>query len=76
MQYDVHTICCPFYVYLPKQKNILFKNANIWTNEDAGFLQNADLIICNGKIIAIGTPDQIAENSIVKENYLGTSFEL
>ena len=33
-------------------------------------------ILSEGKIIANGTPDQIAENSIVKENYLGTSFQL
>ena len=37
-----------------KEKNILFKNATIWTNEAEGILQNSDLIISNGKIIAIG----------------------
>ena len=39
---------------LPKEKNILFKNATIWTNEKEGILQNSDLIISQGKIIAIG----------------------
>ena len=38
----------------PKQKNILFKNATIWTNEEMGILENADIIISDGKIIAIG----------------------
>jgi len=33
-------------------------------------------ILSEGSIIANGTPDQIAENLNVKENYLGTSFEL
>ena len=39
---------------IPKEKNILFKNATIWTNEAEGILQNSDLIISNGQIIAIG----------------------
>ena len=33
-------------------------------------------ILSEGRILASGTPDQIAENLNVKENYLGTSFEL
>tara|TARA_Y100001968_G_scaffold75190_1_gene66636 strand:- start:662 stop:1390 length:729 start_codon:yes stop_codon:yes gene_type:complete len=33
-------------------------------------------ILSEGRILANGTPDQIAENLNVKENYLGTSFEL
>jgi len=33
-------------------------------------------ILSEGRILAKGTPDQIAENFNVKENYLGTSFEL
>ena len=40
---------------LPKQKNVLFKNGTIWTNEAEGILQNSDLIISNGKIIALGS---------------------
>ncbi len=39
---------------MPIQKNILFKNATIWTNENEGVLKNSDLIISQGKIIAIG----------------------
>ena len=33
-------------------------------------------ILNEGRILAHGTPDQITENFNVKENYLGTSFEL
>ena len=33
-------------------------------------------ILSKGRILASGTPDQISENFNVKENYLGTSFEL
>jgi imidazolonepropionase-like amidohydrolase len=39
----------------PQFKNVLFKNATIWTNEATGILQNCDVIISEGKIIAIGS---------------------
>lgn len=39
---------------LPKQENILFTNATVWTNEAEGILQNADVWINNGKIMAVG----------------------
>ena len=38
----------------PKQGAFLVKNATIWTNESQGILQEADLLIENGKISAIG----------------------
>lgn len=38
----------------PKQENILIKNATVWTNEKEGVLQNADVLIKNGKIAAVG----------------------
>jgi imidazolonepropionase-like amidohydrolase len=38
----------------PQHKNVLFKNATIWTNETEGILQNSDVLISKGKIIAIG----------------------
>ena len=43
------------FVNTPKYKNIFFKNTTIWTNESEGILQNSDLIISEGKIIAIGS---------------------
>ena len=39
----------------PIQESVLFKNATVWTNEKEGVLLNTDVIISNGKIIAIGT---------------------
>ncbi len=39
---------------LPKIKNTLFKNATVWTNEDAGILTETDVVIKNGKITTIG----------------------
>ncbi|WP_298901592.1 amidohydrolase family protein [uncultured Psychroserpens sp.] len=39
---------------LPKAETLLFKNATVWTNEDAGVLQQTDVLIKNGKIAKIG----------------------
>ena len=38
----------------PKQETILIKNATVWTNEKEGILQNADVLIKNGKIAEVG----------------------
>ncbi len=38
----------------PKQGNYLLKNATVWTCEKDGILQNADVLIANGKISKIG----------------------
>jgi imidazolonepropionase-like amidohydrolase len=38
----------------PKQETILIKNATVWTNEKEGVLQNADVLIKNGKVAAVG----------------------
>jgi imidazolonepropionase-like amidohydrolase len=38
----------------PKQETILIKNATVWTNEKEGVLQNADVLIKNGKIAGVG----------------------
>ncbi|HWB63327.1 MAG TPA: amidohydrolase family protein [Chitinophagales bacterium] len=39
---------------LPKAEDVLFKNGTVWTNESDGVLTNADVIIKNGKITAVG----------------------
>lgn len=39
---------------LPVQKNVLFKNATVWTNESQGILTNTDVLIADGKIKQIG----------------------
>jgi len=38
----------------PKQQNMLFKNATVWTSEAAGVLQNTDVLVKNGKIVSVG----------------------
>ncbi|WP_461532011.1 amidohydrolase family protein [Sinomicrobium sp.] len=39
---------------LPEAKSVLFKNATVWTSEDAGVLENTDVLIKDGKIARIG----------------------
>ncbi len=39
---------------LPKQENILIKNATVWTSDKAGKLLNTDVLIKAGKIAQIG----------------------
>lgn len=39
----------------PKQEDILFQNATVWTNADEGVLENTDVLIKNGKISRIGS---------------------
>jgi imidazolonepropionase-like amidohydrolase len=39
---------------LPKQENILIKNATVWTGEKDGRLENTDVLVKGGKIVAIG----------------------
>lgn len=38
----------------PVEETVLLKNATVWTNEKEGILQNADVLIENGKIKAVG----------------------
>ncbi len=38
----------------PKQENVLFQNATVWTSEDEGVLENTDVLVKNGEIVRIG----------------------
>lgn len=42
------------YASQPKAETILFKNATVWTSEEAGILENTDVLIKDGKIARIG----------------------
>ncbi|MCZ4243509.1 amidohydrolase family protein [Pedobacter punctiformis] len=52
------TLLYPFGAFgnaeLPKQETVLLKNGTVWTNEKEGILQNADVLLENGKIKAVG----------------------
>tara|TARA_R100001369_G_scaffold79229_3_gene109235 strand:+ start:785 stop:3748 length:2964 start_codon:yes stop_codon:yes gene_type:complete len=39
----------------PKQEDVLFKNATVWTSEEEGVLKNTDVLVKDGKIAEIGT---------------------
>ncbi len=39
--------------FLPKQEDILFKNATVWTNEKEGIMKNTDVLIIDGKINSV-----------------------
>src|SRR5699024_3359337 len=39
---------------LPKQEDVLFRGATVWTNEAEGILENRDVLVKNGKIAAVG----------------------
>ncbi|MBY0244143.1 MAG: amidohydrolase family protein [Sphingobacteriaceae bacterium] len=39
---------------MPRQETTLLKNATVWTNEKEGILQNTDVLLDAGKIVAIG----------------------
>jgi imidazolonepropionase-like amidohydrolase len=38
----------------PTAETILYKNATVWTNEAEGVLNNADVLVSNGKIVSVG----------------------
>ena len=38
----------------PTSQNMLFKNATVWTGEDAGILPATDVLVKDGKIVSIG----------------------
>lgn len=42
------------YASQPQAETILFKNATVWTSEEAGILENTDVLIKDGKIAKIG----------------------
>ena len=39
---------------IPEQKIVIFKHATVWTNEKEGILENTDVCIADGKILAVG----------------------
>lgn len=57
-QAKIGNINYPFGSYgwdvLPKQEDLLIKNATVWTNEKEGIQQNTDVMVRNGKIAQIG----------------------
>jgi len=55
---ELGKVIYPFTAYgfaeIPKQQDILFKNATVWTSEKEGNLANTDVLVQKGKIARIG----------------------
>ncbi|WP_207431448.1 amidohydrolase family protein [Sabulibacter ruber] len=55
---DMGKLTFPFAAFgrteLPKAETVLIKNATVWTNEKEGKLENADVLLRNGKIAQVG----------------------
>lgn len=55
---ELGKVVYPFTAYgfteLPKQEDVLFKNATVWTSEKEGKLLNTDVLVQKGKIAKIG----------------------
>ncbi|MGY5847619.1 amidohydrolase family protein [Salegentibacter sp. HM20] len=55
---DITKITFPNVAYgfekLPEAETVLFKNATVWTNEEAGIMEETDVLVRNGKIAGIG----------------------
>ena len=49
---------------IPEQTTVLFSNATVWTNEGEGILKNADVLVRDGKIAAVGK-DLSAPDAVV-----------
>lgn len=39
---------------IPKPETVLFKNATVWTSDKEGKIEGADVLVKNGKIVAVG----------------------
>ncbi|MGB5927727.1 MAG: amidohydrolase family protein, partial [Cyclobacteriaceae bacterium] len=56
---ELGEVLYPFIAYgnkeIPEQETILFRNATVWTNEADGIIEDADVLVKDGKIAAIGT---------------------
>ncbi|MBL0129682.1 MAG: amidohydrolase family protein [Flavobacteriales bacterium] len=42
------------WVSAPKQETVLFRNATVWTNTAKGILRNTDVLVHEGKVMAVG----------------------
>ncbi len=49
----------------PKQQTMLFKNATVWTGENAGVLAETDVLVKNGKITKIGENLSVGDATVI-----------
>lgn len=53
------------YQDVPQAEKILIRNATVWTNEKEGKIENADVLIDKGKIVAVGKNISAAGGKII-----------
>lgn len=53
---------------LPGPEKVLIKNATIWTNEEEGVLENADVLIDGGKIVSVGKSLNASGATVIDAN--------
>ena len=58
---------------IPQAENVIIKNATVWTNEKEGILKNADVVIKNGKIAAVGNNLSCAECKSIDGNNMNVT---
>jgi N-acetylglucosamine-6-phosphate deacetylase len=51
----------------PQMETVLFRNGRIWTSADAGILEDADLLIADGRIVAVGQNLEAPEGARIFE---------
>ncbi|HAW96394.1 MAG: hypothetical protein CMJ33_04900 [Phycisphaerae bacterium] len=51
----------------PEMETVLFRNGRIWTSADAGILEDADLLISDGRIVAVGRDLEAPEGARIFE---------
>ena len=51
----------------PEMETVLFRNGRIWTSAEAGILEDADLLISDGRIVAVGTDLEAPEGARIFE---------
>ena len=63
-QPEIGSVIYPFVAHgtttLPQTETILIKNATVWTNEEDGILEQADVLLKDGKITMVGS--ELSEN--------------
>lgn len=66
---SIGKVIYPFVAYgyeeKPEQEKLLFRNASVWTLDDKGRIEGADVLIENGKIISVGKDIQSAGARII-----------
>ncbi len=66
---EIGVVTYPFNGYgweeMPKQENLLIRDATVWTNDKQGKIEHADVLIKNGKIVQVGKNLSDASSKVI-----------